>query len=101
MAERTARDDEAGFIRRDNAFHDVLLPATGNRRLASVVGSVRDAGRSRSASSIGRGRGRDLQAIIAEHEVILEAIRRARALREAIDNSLSMRPLPWSRCRDR
>jgi DNA-binding GntR family transcriptional regulator len=73
MAERMADDDEPGFMRHDKAFHDVLLRATGNRRIASLVGGLRDAVRFRGASTVGRGR--DLQAILAEHERILEAVR--------------------------
>jgi DNA-binding GntR family transcriptional regulator len=73
MAERMAHDDEPGFMRHDKAFHEVLLRATGNRRIASLVGGLRDAVRFRGASTVGHGR--DLQTIYAEHERILEAVR--------------------------
>jgi DNA-binding GntR family transcriptional regulator len=73
MADRMADGDEPGFMEHDKAFHEVLLRATGNRRLVSVVASLRDVVRFRGASTVGRGR--DLQAIFAEHERIIEAVR--------------------------
>jgi DNA-binding GntR family transcriptional regulator len=57
----------------DKAFHEVLLRATGNRRLTKAVANLRDLVRFRGASTVGRGR--DLRAIYAEHERILEAMR--------------------------
>jgi DNA-binding GntR family transcriptional regulator len=73
MAAMMRADDEAGFMERDEAFHEVLLRATGNRRLTKAVANLRDLVRFRGASTVGHGR--DLRAIYAEHERILEAMR--------------------------
>jgi DNA-binding FadR family transcriptional regulator len=58
---------------RDRAFHAALLLAAGNRRLAEVVAQLRDAVRSRGASTVGRSR--DLGAMLAEHDAIMAALR--------------------------
>ena len=46
---------------------------SGNRRLTTIVSQLRDLVRFRGASTVGRSR--DLQAILAEHVVILDALR--------------------------
>ena len=65
--------DEPAFMAHDKAFHTALLLAAGNRRLADVVAQLRDAVRSRGASTVGRSR--DLAAILREHDAIMAALR--------------------------
>lgn len=65
--------DEAAFMAHDTRFHEIVLLAAGNRRLASIVGGLRDLVRFRGASTVGRSRG--LRAIHAEHVAIIGALR--------------------------
>ena len=65
--------DEAAFMAHDKRFHEIILRASGNRRLTTIVSQLRDLVRFRGASTVGRSR--DLQAILAEHVVILDALR--------------------------
>jgi DNA-binding GntR family transcriptional regulator len=65
--------DESAFMAHDKRFHEVILRASGNRRLTTIVSQLRDLVRFRGASTVGRSR--DLQAILAEHVVILDALR--------------------------
>ncbi len=69
--------DEAAFMAHDKRFHEIILRASGNRRLTTIVSQLRDLVRFRGASTVGRSR--DLQAILAEHVVILDALRAADA----------------------
>jgi DNA-binding GntR family transcriptional regulator len=91
MAERAAAGDEPRFMDHDQRFHDVILRAAGNQRLAAFVAQLRDAVRGRGASTVGRSR--DLGAILAEHEAILAALqarkpkRSARAMREHLHST--------------
>ncbi|MEA2276539.1 MAG: hypothetical protein QOC78_1499 [Solirubrobacteraceae bacterium] len=65
--------DEAAFMAHDTRFHEILLMAAGNRRLAALVGQLRDLVRFRGASTVGRSR--DLRAIHAEHVEVMAALR--------------------------
>nr|WP_246345710.1 GntR family transcriptional regulator [Conexibacter arvalis] len=65
--------DEHAFMARDRDFHQLLLRAAGNARLAAIVADLRDHVRLRGASTVGRGR--DLRAIYDEHVAIVEALR--------------------------
>ena len=73
MATHAASGDEAGFMDHDERFHDLVLRAAGNRRLADVVARLRDAVRGRGASTVGRSR--DLHEIHGEHAAVLLALR--------------------------
>jgi len=86
---RTAEaDDEARFMSHDRRFHELILAATGNDRLVSIVGNLRDHVTSRGPSTVGRSR--SLQAVLTEHDAIMEALegsdaqRAAAAMREHI-----------------
>jgi DNA-binding GntR family transcriptional regulator len=73
MREFAAEGDEARFMAHDQRFHEIVLRGSGNRRLAELVGQLRDLVRFRGASTVGRSR--DLETICDEHLVILEALR--------------------------
>jgi DNA-binding GntR family transcriptional regulator len=77
MAARAEEDDESAFMAADRRFHDVLLRAAGNRRLADHVAALRDLVRFLGASTAGRSR--TLGTILAEHEAIVGAIERGDA----------------------
>jgi DNA-binding GntR family transcriptional regulator len=77
MAARAQDDDESAFMAADRRFHDVLLRAAGNRRLADQVAALRDLVRFLGASTAGRSR--TLGTILAEHEAIVAAVERADA----------------------
>jgi DNA-binding GntR family transcriptional regulator len=84
--ERLAEEgDEGAFMAHDKRFHEIILRASGNRRLAAIVSQLRDLVRFRGASTVGRSR--DLQAILSEHVVILDALR----ARDAEDAARAMR----------
>lgn len=68
MARHAASGDEAAFMAADRRFHDLLLRAAGNRRLAATVIMMRDQVRFLGASTVGRSR--TLATILAEHEAI-------------------------------
>jgi DNA-binding GntR family transcriptional regulator len=74
--------DEGAFMAHDKAFHEVILRASGNRRLTTIVSQLRDHVRFRGASTVGRSR--DLEAILSEHVAILDALK-ARDPRAAAD----------------
>jgi DNA-binding GntR family transcriptional regulator len=86
MTRLAGEGDEAAFMAHDKRFHEIVLQGSGNRRLSAIVSQLRDHVRFRGASTVGRSR--DLQAILAEHVVILDALRArdpeasARAMRE-------------------
>ncbi len=73
MGARARAGDEAGFMDHDERFHELILLAAGNRRLAAIVAGLRDTVRGRGASTVGRSRG--LEEIQAEHGAILDALR--------------------------
>ena len=64
--------DEARFMRHDQKLHEAILRATGNARMVSLVGNLRDITRILGASTVDRSR--DLDAIADEHEPIVTAI---------------------------
>jgi DNA-binding GntR family transcriptional regulator len=66
-------DDENAFMAHDQRFHELILAASGNRRLVFLVAQLRDHVRYRGTSTVGRSR--DLGAIYAEHVTILDALR--------------------------
>ena len=68
---RDSMDDEAEFMRYDWSFHRLLLEKTGNERLVTFVGRLRDQTRIRGISTVGRSR--QLDAIVAEHQAVLDA----------------------------
>ncbi len=88
---RACEGDEGAFMAHDKRFHEVILRASGNLRLAAFISRLRDVVRHRGASMVGRGR--DLGAILAEHVVILEALRArdpaaaAQAMRRHLDET--------------
>ena len=67
------RGDEGAFMARDERFHEIVLAASGNRRLVEIVRQLRGLVRFRGASTVGRSH--DLAAIVAEHESIDAALR--------------------------
>jgi DNA-binding GntR family transcriptional regulator len=73
MARLAKEGDEGAFMAHDKRFHEIILRASGNRRLAGIVSQLRDLVRFRGASTVGRSR--DLQAILSEHVVILDALK--------------------------
>ena len=82
MSALAREGDEGAFMAHDKAFHEVILRASGNRRLTTIVSQLRDHVRFRGASTVGRSR--DLEAIRGEHVAILDALR-ARDPRAAAD----------------
>lgn len=74
-AMRTAAeaDDEVTMMHHDRAFHRIINDASGNQRLAEYVDGLRDLVLTRGITT---RRSRSLQAIVAEHEAILEALGR-------------------------
>lgn len=60
------------YLRRDSDFHRVIMQASGNRRLADFVGSLRDLQLIRDASTVDRTRPRIDG--VADHERICAAI---------------------------
>jgi DNA-binding GntR family transcriptional regulator len=81
MATLARSGDENAFMAHDTRFHEIILIAAGNRRLARIIGGLRDLVRFRGASTVGRSRG--LRAIHAEHAAILAALRERDATRAA------------------
>ncbi|MFI9571046.1 GntR family transcriptional regulator [Microbispora rosea] len=72
MRAAAADHDEPRFMRHDRAFHDAILAAGANRRLAEVVAGLRDATVTLGASTVDRSR--SLADVAAEHEPILAAV---------------------------
>jgi DNA-binding GntR family transcriptional regulator len=91
MRALAAEGDEGAFMAHDKRFHEVILRASGNLRLAAFVSQLRDVVRHRGASTVGRGR--DLETILAEHVVVLDALRAgdpaaaARAMRRHLEET--------------
>lgn len=73
MRARALDGDEAVFMAHDERFHEIVLRASGNRRLVEIVRQLRGLVRFRGASTVGRSR--DLHAIVAEHERIEDRLR--------------------------
>jgi DNA-binding GntR family transcriptional regulator len=73
-AMRTAAEqhDEPRFMSHDRAFHELLLLAGGNAKLAGIVRGLRDATIALGASTADRSR--SLSDIADEHEPILAAL---------------------------
>lgn len=65
------------YLRRDARFHHVILEASGNRRLAEYVGTLRDLQMIRNLSTVDRTR--PLADVVADHERIYERIVRGDA----------------------
>jgi DNA-binding GntR family transcriptional regulator len=72
MRAAARKHDEPLFMRRDRAFHELMLAAGGNLTLASVVGSLRDKIIAVGASTADKSR--SLLDIADEHEPILAAL---------------------------
>jgi DNA-binding GntR family transcriptional regulator len=72
MGEAARAGDEPAFMDHDERFHELVLLAAGNRRLAAIVAGLRDTVRGRGASTVGRSR--SLDEIQAEHGAILDAL---------------------------
>jgi DNA-binding GntR family transcriptional regulator len=72
MARLAREDEEPAFMAHDRRFHELILEASGNRRLAAIVGQLRDLVRFRGASTVGRSR--DLRTVHAAHVAILDAL---------------------------
>jgi DNA-binding GntR family transcriptional regulator len=66
------RPDEALFMRRDRAFHELMLAGSGNLTLAAVAAGLRDKTTAVGASTADKSR--SLLDIAAEHEPILAAL---------------------------
>lgn len=89
------RAAETGDVARlwvhDRQFHRALMVASGNRRLAEYVDTLRDMVLVRGVTTAGRAR--SLEAIVAEHRAILERVEAgdadgtAAALRGHIDQT--------------
>jgi DNA-binding GntR family transcriptional regulator len=73
MTTQAREGDEAVFMAHDERFHEIILAASGNRRLVEIVRQLRGLVRFRGASTVGRSR--DLAAIVAEHERIGDRLR--------------------------
>lgn len=86
-----ALDDERTFMAHDRRFHELVLEGAGNRRLVAAVSQLRDLVRARGASTVGQSRG--LDAVLAEHVAILDALHArdpdaaAAAMREHLMNT--------------
>ncbi len=72
MERAAAAGDESRLWTHDRAFHHDLLLASGNRRLAEYVDTLRDMVLVRGVTTAGRGR--SLEAIVAEHRAVLERV---------------------------
>jgi DNA-binding GntR family transcriptional regulator len=77
MSKAAEAADEGAFMDHDERFHALILGASGNRRLAGAVATLRDAVRGRGASTVGRSR--SLEEIHAEHAAILGALQQGDA----------------------
>jgi DNA-binding GntR family transcriptional regulator len=69
----TGPGDGREYLRRDAAFHHVILRASGNRRLTEYVGTLRDLQMIRDLSTVDRTR--PAAEVVADHERIFERIR--------------------------
>lgn len=64
--------DVGNFTRHDRDLHNIVMLATGNTRLAGIVGSLRDTTQALGASTFNRSR--DLGEVQREHVPIVAAI---------------------------
>jgi DNA-binding GntR family transcriptional regulator len=71
VAESSANVRE--YLRRDAAFHDVILQASGNRRLAAYIATLRDLQMIRDLSTVDRTR--TAADVVADHERVYDRIR--------------------------
>ncbi|BBF99814.1 MULTISPECIES: GntR family transcriptional regulator [Pseudonocardia] len=69
---RAHADEPDGFFRADCDFHDVIMRAGGNQRLAGIVLSLRDAIALQGRRSMPNVRG--ATQIIAEHRAVADAV---------------------------
>jgi DNA-binding GntR family transcriptional regulator len=74
MQHAVEEDDEATLWHHDRRFHDAVLRASGNTRLALYVDGLRDVVLRRDSTTVRQGRAPT--AILAEHLPIFEAIAR-------------------------
>jgi len=72
MRAAAARHDEVLFMSHDRDLHQLLLDASGNRRLLSIVNHLRDVTRLLGASTVDMSR--SLADIAEEHEPVVRAI---------------------------
>jgi DNA-binding GntR family transcriptional regulator len=72
MCRVAATGDEDLFMRLDRRFHEVLLEASGNRRLSAFVSSLRDMVLTRGLCTAGASR--SLHDITGEHAAVLDRI---------------------------
>lgn len=72
MERAAAAGDVASLWVHDRQFHRALMVASGNRRLAEYVDTLRDMVLVRGVTTAGRAR--SLDAIVAEHRVIFERV---------------------------
>ena len=91
---RTRQEDSEAFFAADRAFHDAILRASGNQRLAAFIAELRDALtlQGRRTTPVERG----TEQILAEHEAIAEAVRSgdrelaARTMRDHLLNTAEL-----------
>lgn len=72
MEEAAAAGDDETFFHHDQRLHDVILAASGNTRIRSIVAQLRVTTRILGASTAGVNR--SLEAIVQEHGPLVEAI---------------------------
>ncbi|WP_369046254.1 GntR family transcriptional regulator [Sinomonas sp. P10A9] len=72
MEEAAAAGDDETFFHHDQRLHDVILAASGNTRIRSIIAQLRVTTRILGASTAGVNR--SLQAIVQEHAPVVEAI---------------------------
>ena len=77
MRETAAAGDIDSMWKSDRQFHLLILSATGNRRLADYIDSLRDLVLRRGTITVGRSR--SAEEIVAEHAAILAAMERRNA----------------------
>lgn len=77
MRTAVAADDVETLWKHDRQFHWIILSATGNRRLADYVDSLRDLVLRRG--TITAGRSRAPEEILAEHTAIMDQMERGNA----------------------
>ena len=94
MRDAASLGDESEFMYHDRNFHEAILKAAGNERLTAMIGSLRDHVRRRGPSTVGQTR--DLAAIFAEHEAIMDGIqsqdpaRAAAAMRDHVSRTAEL-----------
>ncbi len=74
MSAAIGNSDAETFLKHDYELHEAVLAVSGNARLMAVVRGLRDATQVMGASTINESRG--LREIQAEHEPVVDAIRR-------------------------